>query len=235
MLYLETISPTLLNIIRQVSSDDTFQHFRLVGGTALSLQLGHRLSVDADFFSNQSFEVLPAEEKLQQLLPGFSVLKTSPHGIAGLYNEVKLDLYTWHVPFLLPPIEAQGIRMADLPDIAALKLEAIVNRKEEKDFRDIHALLTAFSLGELLAFYRQRIPGRDLRLVLDHLSAAPAVDISATATLLKDIPYEQVAQDLLEAVKQHIALVRMEKAQQAEERLRQRIEALKKQNDHPES
>jgi hypothetical protein len=123
--------------------------------------LGHRLSVDADFFSNSPFNTQVAEEKLYQVLPGFSLLKMSPHGIAGFYHNVKIDLYTWHVPFLLPPIEEEGMRMAALPDIAALKLEAVVNRKEEKDFRDIHALLSVFSLVELLEFYHARVAGRD--------------------------------------------------------------------------
>jgi hypothetical protein len=193
--------------------------------------LGHRLSVDADFFSNSPFNTQVAEEKLYQVLPGFSLLKMSPHGIAGFYHNVKIDLYTWHVPFLLPPIEEEGMRMAALPDIAALKLEAVVNRKEEKDFRDIHALLSVFSLVELLEFYHARVAGRDPRLVLDHLSAAPAVDRSEPVTLLKNTSYEQVSEDLLNAIRNHIALVKMEKERQAEDRLRERLKYLKKQNE----
>lgn len=50
MLHLETVSPALLKIIKAVSDEPMFQDFRLVGGTALSLQLGHRTSVDAEFF-----------------------------------------------------------------------------------------------------------------------------------------------------------------------------------------
>ncbi len=174
MLYFETVSPTLLKIIQAISSEPVFGDYRLVGGTALSLYMGHRQSVDAYFFSNNAFDVREKEAALVRLLPGFSILKESPHGFAGIYEGVKLDLYTWNVPFLLPSVEMEGIRMAAMPDIVALKLDAVIEWKEEKDYRDIHALLSKYSLAKMLAFYKERIPHRDLRLVVDHLSAAPA-------------------------------------------------------------
>lgn len=231
MLHLETVSPALLKIISAVSGEPMFQDFRLVGGTALSLQLGHRTSVDADFFSEKSFDNRAAEEKLAQILPGFSVLKESPHGFAGFSKSVKLDLYTWNIPFLLPPIEADGLRMAALPDIAALKLDAIISRKEEKDFRDVHALLSVFSLAELLTFYRERIPHRDLRLVIDHLAAAPAADRQESIGLFKPVEYDTVAADIILAIQNHLAFMKAEQTRLAEERLRQRLDNLKKEDD----
>lgn len=96
MFHLETVSPALLKIIRAVSSDPVFQDFRLVGGTALSLILGHRVSVDADFFSENPFDNRQAETALNRLLPGFVVMKESPHGFAGIYQAVKVEV--------LPPI-----------------------------------------------------------------------------------------------------------------------------------
>lgn len=228
MLHLETVSPPLLKIIRAVSSDPFFQDFRLVGGTALSLILGHRISVDADFFSENPFDNRMAETALNRLLPGFVVMKESPHGFAGVYERVKLDLYTWNVSFLLPPIELEGMRLAALPDIAALKLDAIVNRKEEKDFRDIHALLSVYSISELLTFYRERIPHRDLRLVIDHLAAAPAADRQQPVMLLRQIDYSEVSDDILEAIRHHLAALKDEQTRLAEARLQQRGDEIKK-------
>lgn len=231
MFHLETVSPALLKIIQAVSSDPVFQDFRLVGGTALSLILGHRVSVDADFFSENPFDNRQAETALNRLLPGFVVMKESPHGFAGVYQAVKLDLYTWNVPFLLPPIESEEMRLAALPDIAALKLDAIVNRKEEKDFRDIHALLSVYSIGELLTFYRERIPHRDLRLVIDHLAAAPAADRQQPVKLLHQIEYSEVADNIVEAIRNHIAALKDEQTRLAEARLQQRIDELKKRKE----
>lgn len=126
MLYLETVSAPLLKIIQAVSSSPAFLDFRLVGVTALSLVFSHRKSVDADFFTDQPFNKRIAEDELLKLLPGFVIMKESPHGFAGIYEGVKLDLYTWNVPFLLPAVEREGIRMAAIPDIVALKLDAAV-------------------------------------------------------------------------------------------------------------
>lgn len=227
MLYLETVSPSLLKIIQTISDEPQFVDFRLVGGTALSLQLGHRLSVDADFFSNHDFNQTEAQQKLAELLPGFSVMKESKHGFAGVFEDVKIDLYTWGVPFQKPSLMSERMRLADMEDIAALKLEAIVNRKEEKDFRDVHALLSVFSLAQMLDFFKQRITHRDLRLVIDHLAAAPAAERSDSIVLLKSIPYETVASDILQAIQQHFDFLRTEHARLAEQRLQQRLENLK--------
>lgn len=228
MLYLETVSPPLLKIIRAVSSDPLFQDFRLVGGSALSLCLGHRLSGDADFFSNSTFDKRAAEAALLKWLPGFTIMKESPHGFAGIFEGVKLDLYTWHVPFLLPAVESEGMRMAAIPDIVALKLDAAIERKEEKDFRDIHALLSIHPLAELLAFYKDRIPHRDLRLVVDHLAAAPAANRQPSIVLLRQTEYETVASEIIQAIQQHIADMKATQIRLADERLRLRTEALKK-------
>jgi len=228
MLYLETVSAPLLKIVRAVSSSPVFRNFRLVGGTALSLVLGHRKSVDADFFSDQPFDKRIAEGELLKLLPGFVIMKESVHGFAGIYEGVKLDLYTWNMPFLLPAMEQEGIRMAAVPDIVALKFDAAIERKEEKDFRDIHALLSVYPLGELLAFYRERIPHKDLRLVVDHLAAAPAANRQQPIELLKEVNYEVVAREIIQAIQNHIAHLKAEKTRMAEERLRQRIEEAKK-------
>ena len=108
------------------------------------------------------------------------------------------------------------------------------NRKEEKDFRDVHALLSVYTLGELLDFYRERIPGRDLRLVIDHLAAAAAADRQQPVILLKPAEYEQIAADIIRAIQEHLAFLKAEKSRQAEERLRQRLDTLKKENDQPE-
>jgi predicted nucleotidyltransferase len=228
MLYFNTVSPSLLNIIRAVSGEPMFQDFRLVGGTALSLYLGHRMSVDADFFSATPFNQQEAVLRLSNLLPGIQVLKSSPHGFAAVFEGVKLDLYTWNTPFLLPPTEEGQVRLAAIPDVAVLKLGAIVGRKEEKDFRDIHELLSRYPLATLLAFYRERVPHHDLRLVIDHLAAAPAADRQAGIVLLRDVDYEKVASDILQAIQHHLADLKDEQTKLAEARLQQRLNELHK-------
>jgi Nucleotidyl transferase AbiEii toxin, Type IV TA system len=235
MLHYETVSPTLLKIIKAVCSVPFFENFRLVGGTALSLYLGHRKSVDADFFSNMAFDQPTSIAILSESLPGFMVTKRSVHGYAAVYEQVKLDLYTWSVDFRLPAVEADDIRLAALPDIAALKMEAIINRKEEKDFRDLHALLQRFSLADLLQFFSERYPHFSARLVTDHLLAAPFIERDQSIELLNDASWESIGSDITQAVQHYYEEGTKLREQQAEERIRQRIESLKQQNDTPET
>ena len=227
MLRLETVTPTLLKIIQTISGEPHFSDFRLVGGTALSLYLGHRKSVDADFFSNKEFDQNEAAKKLGELLPGFMMLKKSKHGFTGVYQGVKIDLYTWGMTFLEPPFEAEEMRMADIRDVAALKMEAVTNRKEEKDFRDIHTLLKQFSLDELIDLFIKRYPEKSPRIFTDHLLAAPFVDPDESIELFDEISKRDVSNELVAAVKNYYQQKANEKQQEREEALRKRIQDLK--------
>ncbi len=231
MLHLEAVTPTLLKIIRAVSAELLFQKFRLVGGTALSLQLGHRMSIDADFFSNEDFDKDAATNLLSSTLPGFMVLRKSAHGFAAMYEGVKLDLYTWATPFLLPAVESDGVRMADLPDIAALKLEAITNRKEEKDFRDVHALLMRYKLAELIRFFKERYPNHSPRILTDHLLAVPYVERDPTIRVFAADSWEKIGSDIVQAVTSFYEEGARERARQEEARLQQRLDEIKKRKD----
>ncbi len=227
MLHIETVTPALLGIIRNVCAEPFFDQFRLVGGTALSLDLGHRMSVDADFFTNEPFEKEEAMQVLQKILPNFMVLKSSPHGFAGTYQGIKMDMYTWGMPFLLPAIETEGIRKADIRDIAALKLEAIIQRKEEKDFRDVHALLKKFSLSELIDFFKTRYPHHNAKMLTDHLLAASYIERDLSVYLFDETSWEQVGLDIEQVVKNFYQTMKAQKEQAEKDSLRQRIEAIK--------
>lgn len=201
MLYLETVSPALLKIVQTISAEQTLTPFRLVGGTALSLYLGHRESVDADFFCADEFDKRTISERLANILPGILNLHESPHGFAWVFENVKIDLYTWRMPFLLPAVESNGIRLAAIEDVAALKLDAIVQRKEEKDYRDAHALLSRFSLSRLLAIYHEHYPNNSSRIVVDHLAAVEHIPHDDSIRLLRPAPWELVVRDIQSAIK----------------------------------
>jgi predicted nucleotidyltransferase len=162
-----TVSPTLLKQLRQLMSLDILRSFRLVGGTALSLQLGHRESVDIDLFTdatygNVDFELI--EDTLKLNFPFVSGAFSGQQGM-GLScligrndsEAIKLDLfYTDH--FVFPELIVDGIRMADIKEIAAMKLEVIGHDGRKKDFWDLHELLDHYSLEQMINFYEKRYP-----------------------------------------------------------------------------
>lgn len=131
-------------------------------------------------------------------------------------------------PFLLPPIETEEIRLAALPDIAALKLEAVTNRKEEKDFRDVHTLLQQFSLAELLQFFKERYPNHSPRILTDHLLAAPYVERDLTIRLLNEESWKKVGEDIAQSITSFYEETARKRATLEQERLQERLANLKK-------
>lgn len=137
-------------------------YFVLYGGTALALRLGHRQSVDFDFFSAQDF----TPDALLRSLPGgdgATLLQSERNTLTVLVGgdePVKLSFFGG-LPFspVKPPDAApNGIRVASLEDIFATKLLAVVQRSEAKDYIDIAALLAhglslEYGLGCARAYY----------------------------------------------------------------------------------
>lgn len=137
MLYKETIDIKTLELLRELQREPLLQSFNLVGGTALSLHLGHRKSIDLDFFTSESFDL----EELRSLLIDkydFKVSYARSQTLKGFINGVKIDLIKFNYPHLFPHDVIDGIRLESIPDIIAMKLLSITdNGSRVKDFIDI--------------------------------------------------------------------------------------------------
>lgn len=146
--------------------EPVFEPFYLVGGTSLSLRLGHRKSVDIDLFTNAPYGSLDFSVYEQFFRDTYKYC-SSPHqtdlvGFGRSYyigesedNSIKVDLY-YHDEIIDPCEVIDGIRIANLPDVTAMKVDVISRGGRKKDFWDIHELLTTYSISEMLAFHRQR-------------------------------------------------------------------------------
>lgn len=130
-------------------------NFVLVGGTALSLQIGHRISVDIDLFGKCDLEDFPFAEILSDF-GKTTILKKSKRILIFTVNGIKVDLVDYQYNLLQPPLIIDGIRLASEMDIAAMKLNAIAGRGSKKDFIDFYYLLKKFSVDEMLAFYQKK-------------------------------------------------------------------------------
>lgn len=138
-----------------------FPGWVLYGGTALALRLGHRESVDFDFFSSQPIEPLVFKE--ENALHG-EVLQVGRNTLTILHQGVKLSFFGGLTLNVISPPDTIGTcRVASLDDLAACKLAALVNGVELRDYLDIAALLqTGISLAHMLgcanAVYRGEFP-----------------------------------------------------------------------------
>ncbi len=149
MLHLETVDGRSFAILKELMALLELQEFSLVGGTALSLLYGHRLSVDVDLFSNSKFtnqSIIDAlKEKYQEDFMMEESANLAHFGIFCYLGDLKVDIVRTPHQLIRPIIEIDGIRMFSPEDIIAMKVQAILGRGKKKDFWDIAELLKHFT------------------------------------------------------------------------------------------
>lgn len=158
MLQTQTVTSDTLELLKKIQSIPEIKEFRLVGGTALALQIGHRFSIDLDFFSYNT--EIPQDIQSILLDHNFKVENISLTDRVKIFkvNEIKIDFVNYRYDWLTDLISVDGISLASLKDIAAMKLSAITNRGTKKDFIDLYYLLDIFDFEEMLSFYRNKYP-----------------------------------------------------------------------------
>lgn len=160
MLFPQTLEPSTLALLKRLQSLPFLENVRLVGGTALALQFGHRKSIDLDLFG-----FWDPPEKLQGNLEEFFCLEKTGGQTKMQFFQiegVKVDFVTYSFPWLDPPVEEDGVRLAGVRDIAAMKLLAVTNRGAKKDFVDLFFLLKKFPFSDMIGWFREKFQGFDL-------------------------------------------------------------------------
>lgn len=166
-IHYETVSPILKEALQKIVASPVFNDFVLVGGTCLSLQLGHRRSIDIDLFTDIDYGNMATEsikKFLQENFTYYEGLDSLDYSALGYSirvgnsarDVVKLDLF-YTEKFIFPTVEIDNIRLADLKEIAAMKMAAISQDiPRQKDFWDIHELSNRYSLREMIEWGVQR-------------------------------------------------------------------------------
>lgn len=157
-MHLEALAEPTLRVLRRLSGTSVTGRFCLGGGTGLALHLGHRLSVDLDWFTQEPFDPFVLRTEFPSELP-CEVTGTSTNTLQARLDGVKVDCLRYAYPLLTTPVMWEGVRVLSIPDIAAMKLSAVANRGAKKDFFDIARLLAEHPLPELLAWYEQKFAG----------------------------------------------------------------------------
>jgi hypothetical protein len=156
MLHKTTIDGSTLELLNRLMDDDVLTDFILVGGTALALQLGHRISVDVDLFSSKPFD----ENELADYLRTnyhFELDFISKNTLKGEINGVQLDCIAHQYPWINSAKVEENIRLASFGDIAAFKLNAIAgNGTRIKDFIDVAYSSSQISLNKMLDAYEMK-------------------------------------------------------------------------------
>lgn len=199
MLHPETVDAGALELLKQIQQDPLFAETRLVGGTALALQLGHRKSVDLDFFGHLGVDALEIEQGLRAYGP---VTLASRSQMIQVYSVrgIRVDIVEYAYPWLDEPVAGDGLRLASCRDIAAMKLSAITNRGTKKDFVDLAFLLDQFSLSEMLAFYQRKYADASLFLVMKSLAYFDDAEEDPMPNMLKPCDWDDAKRRIVRSV-----------------------------------
>lgn len=201
MLSYHAVTSHTLELLNRLSSELASTDLRLVGGTALALQYGHRNSVDLDFFGTLDDGVLNLHEVLDSI-GRYEVIKETAHIRIYILEGVKIVFVDYsQYPWIDAPVMEDGLCLASPRDIAAMKINAIEGRGSRKDFIDIYFLLQHYSLNEILGFYQQKYPNYSIFRALKSLSFFADAEAQLMPIMYSSISWEEMKQHVLLAVK----------------------------------
>jgi hypothetical protein len=154
-----TVTADMRVVLSEFSRSSIGAKFYLAGGTALALQLGHRVSVDLDFFS-PSEDIPSIRPALEKALASFSpVLADSSWGnLVYLAHGVRLGFYGYGYELVAPLVKTAEADLASIEDIALMKLDALLSRAARKDFYDLYCICQQISLRQILNLAPKKYP-----------------------------------------------------------------------------
>lgn len=203
MLRTETVPHATLELLKALMADKQLNNFFLAGGTALSLQIGHRISIDLDFFTLEGFDGDNLSAHIEAS-HGFTLDFLDKNTLKGKIDGVVVDFITHGYPLVNDIKLIEGVRLASLEDIAAMKLNAIVgNGTRLKDFVDIASLSAYLSLNEMLNAYEHKYTTRNQVLVIKCLTFFDDINRSEPIRLLdSDYNWELLEKRIMDMAEQ---------------------------------
>jgi hypothetical protein len=164
MLQKDSVRKPLWDLLKVLQESSIFDKYFLVGGTALSLQLGHRISDDIDLFTRSDIN----KDEIFDYLNKYFNKKFQINNIQNIIlqvtvNDIKVDFVKYDYNLIENVNIEDGIRYLGKKDISAMKLMAVANRGDQaKDFIDIYYLLNELSLNDMFEYYKQKYNQNDI-------------------------------------------------------------------------
>lgn len=196
MLQFEGIRSDTLAVFEKIREYPFFNDFRLAGGTSLALQIGHRLSIDLDFFvvEHPAFEHLNEElEKLGsvQLIQSLNTIRTY------LIEGVKVDFINYPYSWISNAIDPNGYNLAGMDDIVAMKIAAITGRGSRKDFIDLYFLMQHYAPEQMMLLYTRKYNSASPFLAYKSLIYFEDAEKEPMPEMLKPMDWSKVKMEII--------------------------------------
>lgn len=210
-MFWNTVDDRLREYLNLFMGSHEFDDFRLVGGTALSLQIGHRMSVDIDLFTDAQYGTISFDNIESFLSRHFGYVdgieNALPVGMGRSYFigstrevAIKLDVY-YSENFITPPVISENVRLASVEEIIAMKIDVVSRGGRKKDFWDIHELFNTYTVNEMLDLHVQRYPFRhDRNEILAKFTNFENADDDFEPYCLRGKHWDMVKMDIVRAI-----------------------------------
>lgn len=207
MLQTQSVYPKTLELLKRLMRFAPLNDFYLVGGTALSLIYGHRISIDLDLFSKKPFD---AENLLFQLKESFSDCKIENMAIdkntINLFiNDIKVAIMSHRYPFINDPKTINGVRILSIEDLLAMKTNAVVQRGSKKDFMDIYEVFPKYTFEDIFHFYQKKYALDDVFHAVRSMTYFDDAEYSENPILLKNQNWETVKETIQNELKKYVS------------------------------
>lgn len=202
MLYTKTIAVKTLELLKKIAALPEMRDMRLVGGTSLALQIGHRSSVDLDFFGYISVPDYEILNLMHSISDDVKVIQDSKNIHIYSVNGIKIVIVNYSYAWLFDPIVEDGIILADKRDIAAMKIAPVTGRGTKKDFIDLACLLDYFTLKNILDWYKSKYPDAIMFTALKSLTYFDDAEDDVMPLMSIQISWSQCKEKVLQAYAQ---------------------------------
>lgn len=204
--YPEILSKDQLDIIDKLSFL-TKNGFYMAGGTSLALQLGHRTSVDFDFYIPEHFDIIKIIEEFEQNLDKEALITgTAKDTLFATVSGVDISLFWYKYELIENLIDFKSIKLASVEDVGAMKMLAITRRPVKRDYIDAYYLIKLFGIERLLELTAIKYPIISPNIVLRALTYFDDLESEnkrPTTVLDPNFSWEEAKKFIFEEVKKY--------------------------------
>jgi predicted nucleotidyltransferase component of viral defense system len=178
--------------------------FYLAGGTALALQIGHRTSVDFDFYTEKKFDSRKLREEFDKRFKKVQEIYIAEDTLELNIDGVGVSFFKYPYKLIRPCQKINEINLASKEDIAAMKIISISQRGRKRDFIDIYFLIKEFGLEQIIQFVKEKYPMFNIYVGLQGLTYFKDADEDPEKVrfkLLKEVKWTEIKKFIIQEVK----------------------------------
>ena len=200
---LKILGQKRLNILKKLKFLKDY-HFYLAGGTALALELGHRISLDFDFYIEGELDPETLLQDFQKHFKNVQLIREAKNTLILSIDNTEVSLFSYPYPLVSPLIKIPEVNLASMEDICAMKIVAIIQRGTKRDFIDIYFLTKRFGLERIFALTQKKYKGlfnKYLALqALTYFTDADKERDEQRAKTLIGISWDEIKKELIKIV-----------------------------------